>query len=61
MYFLKRKTKLPGKIYYEIIFFADVKNYLGIYITGLGHENEECLRSHVIDGQGEAEAVKHTI
>ena len=24
------------------------------YITALGHKNEECLRSHDIDGLGEA-------
>ena len=27
----------------------------------VGHENKECLRSHVIYGRGEAEAVKHAI
>ena len=27
--------------------------------TELSHENKECLRSHDVDGRGEAEAVKH--
>ena len=31
------------------------------YITALAHESKECLRSHDVDGRGEAEAVKHAI
>ena len=30
-------------------------------MTALGHVNKECLRLQVIDGRGEAEAVKHAI
>ena len=31
------------------------------YAALIGHENKECLRSHDIDGRGEAETVKHSI
>ena len=43
-----------GKLHFRV-------GYEEKYITALGHENKEYLRSHDVDGQGEFEAVKHGI
>ena len=62
------KTVQKKKSFFNKAFFPPENDFecvpwppSNMYITALGHENIECLRSHDIDGRGRAEAVKHAI
>ena len=59
------RYSLVGCIEILYVLVDRIENLYGLVrkqvITALGHENKECLRSHDIDGRGEAEAVKHAI